>query len=55
MPCTIPRPVSLFYVHGTAGQDHRVLEPQPDVNGWVMRDGCSTTPMETYNMGRRGA
>ena len=48
---TIPRPVPLFYVHGTQDMTISYSSAQPDVDGWVMRDGCSTTPMETYNMG----
>ena len=46
-----PRAVSLFYVHGTQDMTIPYSSAQPDVNGWVMRNGCSTTPMETYNMG----
>ena len=48
---TTPRAVSLFYVHGTADMTIPYSTAQPDVNGWVMRNGCNTTPMETYNMG----
>jgi hypothetical protein len=48
---TIPRPVSLFYVHGTEDKTISYSSAQPDVDGWVKRDGCGTTPMETYNMG----
>ena len=46
-----PRAVSLFYVHGTEDMTIGYSSAQPNVNGWVMRNGCSTTPMETYNMG----
>jgi polyhydroxybutyrate depolymerase len=47
----IPRPVPLFYVHGTQDMTISYSSAQPDVDGWVMRDGCGTMPMETYNMG----
>ena len=48
---TIPRPVPLFYVHGTEDKTISFSSAQPDVDGWVMRDGCNTTPMQTYDMG----
>jgi polyhydroxybutyrate depolymerase len=48
---TIPRPVPLLYVHGTEDKTIGYSGAQRTVDGWVMRDGCSTTPMETYNMG----
>ncbi len=46
-----PRAVSLFYVHGTEDKTIGYSSAQPNVNGWVTRNGCSTAAMETYNMG----
>jgi polyhydroxybutyrate depolymerase len=48
---TTPRAISVFYVHGTEDKTLGFSGAQPNVNGWVMRNGCSTTPMETHNMG----
>jgi polyhydroxybutyrate depolymerase len=48
---TVPRPVPLFYVHGTEDKTIGYSGAQRTADAWVMRDGCSTTPMETYNMG----
>ena len=46
-----PAPGPALYVQGTQDMTISYSSAQPDVDGWVMRDGCSTTPMETYNMG----
>ncbi len=49
--CSPSRPISVFYVHGTADQTVSYSSAQPNVTGWAGRDGCNTTPMETYNQG----
>jgi polyhydroxybutyrate depolymerase len=49
--CMPARPVSLVYVHGTEDRTVGYSSAQPNVNGWVTRNGCSGSPVETYNMG----
>jgi len=49
--CSPSRPISVFYVHGTEDKTVGYSSAQPNVTGWANRDGCSTTPVETYNQG----
>lgn len=45
------RPISYFYVHGTVDRTIPYSSAQPNVDGWVKRNGCNSTPVETYNVG----
>ncbi|HWA70877.1 MAG TPA: PHB depolymerase family esterase [Polyangiaceae bacterium] len=49
--CSPSRPLSVFYVHGTADQTVSFSSAQPNVTGWANRDGCNSSPVETYNQG----
>lgn len=49
--CTPSRPLSVFYVHGTADRTVPYSSAQPNVTGWANRDSCDSTPVETYNKG----
>ena len=49
--CMPTRPVSLVYVHGTEDRTVGYSSAQPNVNGWVTRNGCSGSPVETHNTG----
>jgi polyhydroxybutyrate depolymerase len=49
--CSPSRPISYFYVHGTKDGTIPYSSAQPNVDGWVKRDGCNSTPIETYNVG----
>lgn len=49
--CSPARPISVFYVHGTVDRTIPYSSAQPNVDGWVNRNGCDSTPVETYNMG----
>jgi polyhydroxybutyrate depolymerase len=47
--CSPSRPISVFYVHGTEDKTVGYSSAQPNVTGWATRNGCGTTPVETYN------
>ncbi|MBN2037492.1 MAG: hypothetical protein JW768_12185 [Chitinispirillaceae bacterium] len=49
--CSPARPISYFYVHGTMDRTIPYSSAQPNVDGWVRRNGCNSTPIETYNVG----
>lgn len=49
--CAPSRPISVFYVHGTADTTVPYSSAQPSVTNWATRNGCSTTAVETYNQG----
>ncbi len=49
--CNPSRPISVVYMHGTEDRTVGYSSARPNVTGWAMRDGCSSTPAETYNMG----
>lgn len=49
--CSPSRPISVFYVHGTEDSTVSYSSARPNVTGWADRNGCDSTPMETYNMG----
>jgi len=49
--CSPSRSLSVFYVHGTADQTVSYSSAQPNVTGWANRDGCNSTPVESYNQG----
>jgi len=50
-PCTPSRPISVVYVHGTEDATVGYSSARPTVNGWAMRNGCTDSPIETYNLG----
>jgi polyhydroxybutyrate depolymerase len=47
--CKPSRPLSVFYVHGTADTTVNFSSAQPNVTRWATFDGCGATPVETYN------
>ena len=47
--CTPSRALSVFYVHGTADMTVGFSGAQSTVNRWAMNNGCTGTPVETYN------
>ncbi len=49
--CNPSRPISVAYFHGTEDQTVGFSSAAPNARGWAMRNGCGTTPVETYNMG----
>jgi polyhydroxybutyrate depolymerase len=49
--CSPSRPISYFYVHGTVDKTIPFSSAQSNVDGWVKRNGCNSTPVETYNVG----
>jgi polyhydroxybutyrate depolymerase len=49
--CSPSRPIPYFYVHGTVDKTIPFSSAQPNVDGWVKRNGCNGTPVETYNVG----
>jgi len=49
--CMPARAISVVYVHGTEDRTVGYSSAQPNVNGWAMRNGCTGSPVETYNMG----
>jgi polyhydroxybutyrate depolymerase len=49
--CNPSRPLSVVYMHGTEDSTVGYSGARSTVTGWAMRNGCSTTPAETYNMG----
>jgi polyhydroxybutyrate depolymerase len=49
--CSPSRPLSVFYVHGTADMTVGYSSAQPNINGWAMRDGCTGSYVQTYSMG----
>jgi polyhydroxybutyrate depolymerase len=49
--CSPSRPLSVFYVHGTADATIPYSSAQPNVTGWANRDACGSTPVQTYNQG----
>lgn len=49
--CNPSRPLSVVYMHGTEDGTVGYSSARPTVTGWAMRNGCSSTPAETYDMG----
>jgi polyhydroxybutyrate depolymerase len=49
--CSPSRPLSVFYVHGTADMTVGFSSAQPNVTGWANRNGCTGSPVQTYSMG----
>jgi len=49
--CSPSRPLSVFYVHGTADMTVPYSSAQPNVTGWANRDGCNSTPLQVYSQG----
>jgi polyhydroxybutyrate depolymerase len=49
--CNPSRPLSVVYMHGTEDTTVGYSGARSTVTGWATRNGCSTTPTETYNMG----
>jgi polyhydroxybutyrate depolymerase len=47
--CKPSRPISVFYVHGTADMTVNFSSAQPTVTRWANNNGCTGTPVETYN------
>jgi polyhydroxybutyrate depolymerase len=47
--CKPSRPLSVFYVHGTADTTVNYSSAQPNVDRWAKVDGCTGTAVETYN------
>jgi polyhydroxybutyrate depolymerase len=47
--CKPSRPISVFYVHGTADTTVNYSSAQPTVDRWAKNNGCTGTPVETYN------
>jgi polyhydroxybutyrate depolymerase len=47
--CKPSRPLSVFYVHGTADTTVNFSSAQPNVTRWANFNGCTGTPVETYN------
>jgi polyhydroxybutyrate depolymerase len=47
--CKPSRPISVFYVHGTADTTVNYSSAQPTVTRWASNNGCTGTPVETYN------
>jgi polyhydroxybutyrate depolymerase len=50
-PCTPSRPISLVYLHGTEDRTVGYSSARPTVTGWATRNGCTGSPVETYNLG----
>jgi len=50
-PCNPSRPITVTYFHGTDDQTVPFSSAEPTVNGWVQRNGCTGSPIETYNQG----
>ena len=49
--CTPARPISIAYFHGTEDRTVGYSSARPTVNGWATRNGCTGSPVQTYNMG----
>jgi polyhydroxybutyrate depolymerase len=49
--CNPSRPISVVYMHGTEDTTVGYSSAAGTVTGWSMRNGCSDSPVETYNMG----
>jgi len=49
--CPSSRPISVFYVHGTADTTIPFSNAQPNVTSWATRDGCNMSPVQVYNQG----
>jgi polyhydroxybutyrate depolymerase len=49
--CNPSRPISVVYMHGTEDTTVGYSSAAGTVSGWSMRNGCSDSPVETYNMG----
>jgi polyhydroxybutyrate depolymerase len=49
--CNPSRPLSVVYMHGTEDATVGYSSARPTVTGWATRNGCSSTPAVTYDMG----
>jgi polyhydroxybutyrate depolymerase len=55
-PVTVPsckpsRPTTVVYFHGTVDATVSFSVAEPTFTGWAARDGCTGSPVETYNQG----
>jgi polyhydroxybutyrate depolymerase len=49
--CSPSRPITVVYFHGTADTTVGFSGAEGTFTGWGKRDGCTGTPVETYNQG----
>jgi polyhydroxybutyrate depolymerase len=49
--CNPSRPISVVYMHGTEDSTVGYSSARGTVTGWATRNGCSSSPTETYDMG----
>jgi polyhydroxybutyrate depolymerase len=49
--CDPSRAISVVYMHGTEDATVGYSSARPTVNGWATRNGCSSSPVETYAAG----
>jgi polyhydroxybutyrate depolymerase len=49
--CNPSRAISVVYMHGTEDSTVGYSGARGTVTGWATRNGCGSSPVETYNMG----